>query len=760
MTQPTFAVLGLVIFCAPLSAQAPNAVDFARDVQPILRQNCVGCHGPAQQIAGLRMDRRSSVMKAGARRIVPGSSVNSFVYHRLTGSVYGTQMPPTGPLKPELIAVIKTWIDQGAKWPDSLSNEAELHPLEPKAVGMVEMLHKGDIAAFLKQAVADPKLLNARGPAGSTPFMYAALYSNASTLSRLLKLDADPNRRNDAQATALLWAATDLEKTRLLLEHGADPNARSVDLRTPLMVAARRPGGLPIVKLLLDRGAKPNPNARPGSESDPLTEAATAGELESMKLLLSRGADAKAAGQNALTLAGLMCGMPCLELLAAKIDDRAVFTGSLQDLAISGNIEPIRYLLDHGADPKSFDATGRTALMYAAQAESLPLDLVKLLVERGSDINATNRHKDSVDSGWTPLDIAKLHGNTQIVEYLFQAGGNSTDRPAPVLKTRRENSLRAAVQDSLPELQRADASFTAKSGCFSCHNNSLGAMAVGLAQKRGLRVDAKSAAEQLNASLFHLGRGREELHQHFAVPVFDNFGAQSWSYVLVGLAAADQPPDLNTDAVAMYLRSHQSADGHWPHPSGDTRPPIGHNYIGQTTLALRALQLYPPKIDRPAYEQAVKKAAAWLAQVKPITTDDQSWRLLGLGWAGGQKQATEKVKQALLAAQKADGGWSDKPTMASNAYATGRALVALHTAGLAVSDPAYARGVRYLLQTQLEDGSWYMKTRVLAFQPYFDNGSPHGYDQWVSNAGTSWAAMALTLALPVAPVTAASTAKR
>ena len=72
----------------------------------------------------------------------------------------------------------------------------------------------------------------------------------------------------------------------------------------------------------------------------------------------------------------------------------------------------------------------------------------------------------------------------------------------------------------------------------------------------------------------------------------------------------------------------------------------------------------------------------------------------------------------------------------------------------------FARGVRHLMQTQLEDGSWYMKTRVLAFQPYFDSGTPHGYDQWISNAGTSWAAMALTLASPVGPMAAASTAKQ
>jgi hypothetical protein len=56
--------------------------------------------------------------------------------------------------------------------------------------------------------------------------------------------------------------------------------------------------------------------------------------------------------------------------------------------------------------------------------------------------------------------------------------------------------------------------------------------------------------------------------------------------------------------------------------------------------------------------------------------------------------------------------------------------------------------VSWLLSRQQQDGSWYVKTRALAFQPYFDAGFPNGHDQWISAAATNWAAMALTLALP------------
>ena len=225
--------------CAGVAlAQTHAKVDFSRDVFPIFRQNCVPCHGPSQQNSGMRLDRKSSVISR--RGVVPGSAENSFLFHRVSGTAYGAQMPPTGPLRAEQINTIKTWIDQGADWPEALANEADAPPPNPKAVAMVEALRTGDMAAFNKLLAGDPKLLNARGPEGSTPFMYAVLYTATPVLQQLLNKGADPNRTNDAGATALIWGATDLEKARILVNHDANVNARSADLRTPLMIAADR----------------------------------------------------------------------------------------------------------------------------------------------------------------------------------------------------------------------------------------------------------------------------------------------------------------------------------------------------------------------------------------------------------------------------------------------------------------------------------------------------------------------------------------
>jgi hypothetical protein len=136
------------------------------------------------------------------------------------------------------------------------------------------------------------------------------------------------------------------------------------------------------------------------------------------------------------------------------------------------------------------------------------------------------------------------------------------------------------------------------------------------------------------------------------------------------------------------------------------------------------------------------------------TNDDRAWRLLGLAWADTNKLSKNKAVQELTATQRPDGGWADIPSMESNPYATGKALVALGTAGVPPDNKAYAAGVRYLLDTQQQDGSWYVKTRALAFQPYFDSGFPYGFDQRISMAGTTWATMALTLASPKRPYTA------
>ncbi len=741
--------LSLPVFCLLpvlrlLSAQTTAKVDFAQDVLPILRQNCVMCHSGKQAASGMRLDRRSAVINR--RGVVPGSAENSFLFHRISGADYGMQMPPTGALKPEQIDTIKRWIEQGADWPDALANETELPPIDLKAVAMVDALHEGDLAKFMKFAAEDAKLLNARGPEGSTPFMYAVLYTNAATLERLLKLGADPNRRNDANATALMWAATEMDKTKVLLSHGADVNARSSDMRTPLMIAARKLGNSAVVKLLLDKGANPNPNPHPSAESSPLLDAASAGDPESVEMLIAKGAEVKPVGETAIFMAVTAECSKCLSLLTASEIDKNDYSLALADIAITGDLNAAKMMLDRGADVNIVDSLGRTPLMYAAASDNLPLEEVRMLVEHGADVSARDAHKRGAESGWTALDIARQHGDTPIVAFLLKSGAKSNAAPPPRLQLRRDNTIASAIQGSLPLIQKADANFMPKAACASCHNNSFAAMAVGSARRMGFAVDEKIAAQTVQGNVFGLMQLRDIIRQGVMAPVGEYFGPVVIGDMLLGLDAEHYRADLNTDTAAIYLKNRQGADGHWAYLPSDTRPPICSDYITQTAIAMRAMQRYAPKLEPASYDQAIQLAAAWLVKQQPKGNEDRVGRLTGLVWSGKYKDAVQKAMHDLIATQRGDGGWADIDTTPSTAFATGRALVALETAGLAVSDEAYQKGVKYLLSTQQEDGSWFVRSRAMALQPYFDSGFPHGFDQWISAAGTSWANIALSLA--------------
>ena len=306
----------------PLAAQA-DKVDFGRDVQPIFRQYCYGCHGPAQQMNGFRLDRRRDAMRGGTFAMIgPGNSEGSRMYQRLIGNTYGPQMPATGVLRPDQIALIKAWIDQGADWPDAFSGDVAPTTPDARAVRLMDALRNGDARTV---SGATSESMSLKGSGGSTPLMYAVLYGDAASVRLLLARGADPNVRNDAGATALMWAVNDLEKTRLLLDRGADVNARSDDGRTPLLIASGLHGTAPVVRLLLDRGAQLNVSA--GSLFGPVTpllQAAYSGDETVFRLLMERGADPKAAGPVALALALRSQCRSCFDMLLKGLDRGAI----------------------------------------------------------------------------------------------------------------------------------------------------------------------------------------------------------------------------------------------------------------------------------------------------------------------------------------------------------------------------------------------------------------------------------------------------
>jgi hypothetical protein len=195
-----------------------------------------------------------------------------------------------------------------------------------------------------------------------------------------------------------------------------------------------------------------------------------------------------------------------------------------------------------------------------------------------------------------------------------------------------------------------------------------------------------------------------------------------------------------------YLFATQETDGRWQ--TTGNRPPMTYDDFNTTAFAIFALREYAPESQRTEARKRIDRALAWLIEANPKVTQERAFHLLGLAWANARREAVDKSARGLIAHQRADGGWSQLPTMQSDAYATGEALYALQAVNaVPASDPACRRGLEFLIKSQAKDGSWHVQTRSLPIQPYFESGFPYGHDQWISSAGTSWAAMALTLAV-------------
>ncbi|MBS1810191.1 MAG: DUF1553 domain-containing protein [Acidobacteria bacterium] len=103
------------------AAQAVQ-VTFDRDIRPIFAQHCFKCHGEQKQSGGLRLDTKAFAIRGGV--IVAGKALESRLYQRIIAPD-GEQMPPAGErLTAEQIALIKSWIEAGANWPDAESKSA------------------------------------------------------------------------------------------------------------------------------------------------------------------------------------------------------------------------------------------------------------------------------------------------------------------------------------------------------------------------------------------------------------------------------------------------------------------------------------------------------------------------------------------------------------------------------------------------------------------------------------------------------------
>ncbi len=653
------------------------------------------------------------------------------------------------------------------------------------SAALFSTVRAGDLAAIQAQLSSGADV-NARDDAGNTPLIVAAFCADADVVRLLLQSGADVKAANQAGVTALLRAATFRDNVRLLVEAGADVNARSAIGNTALMLAARQHGNAATVKLLLDRGAPVNATNLFGASA--LMAAVAAEDLETTRLLLDRGAAVNTVpamseegflwggGRTALSWAAFRNNESLVKLLlahGARVDDLAITGSALTQAGWAGHADVARLLLAAGAPVDQRDLMAHyTPLHWAASSEYRDTALTKLLLDHGADVNAEGGQPVDgfLGATYTPIQLALKRGDTPIARLLRKAGAHPVSAPPakslpravrPTADANDDATIAAAIQLALPPLQQtafeSPVTFqrhASKQACISCHQQSLPLGAISIARTRRFAVDETILGETTGRTETFAG-----LLQEFDLQtLFHPEPAIGNGYALWSLRLAGHPASAFTDSLVHQLAVIQRADGSWAWNL--PRPPIQASDIGATALAVRGLRDYPIPGRQKEFDQRIERARKWLAKARPQFTEERAYQLLGLAWAGERAAKLKSQAGALIREQRADGGWAQLPSLESDAFATGQSLYALVAgAQLPASHPAVRKGVRFLLRSQLEDGTWHAHRRAFPFQPPMDSGFPHGADGWLSAAASSWAVMTLAMVVDTSNVPAAQLAQ-
>jgi len=324
--------------------------------------------------------------------------------------------------------------------------------------------------------------------------------------------------------------------------------------------------------------------------------------------------------------------------------------------------------------------------------------------------------------------------------------GPVVDQPDQTVRADGETELRAASAKAISLIQHSQVIWYQRETCTSCHHQLLPEISINLARERGVPIDEKVA--------------RETTSNTFAFLKDLDGVVQGWDYIdmafdgwaLTAARLAGVRPSTTTATEAQFIASRQLSDGSWP--TIDQRPPQSFSAFTTTAVCANALEHYLPEQLKGEKETRLRLAREWLLKTQPRTTEDRTYQLFGLRWTRAGESICRNAARRLIAEQRADGGWSQLPELGSDAYATGEVLVALHEgAGVPASDPAFQRGLQFLLKTQQADGSWRVTSRLHppapVSPPYVNTDfPPFQHDQFVSIMGTNWATAALLQAIP------------
>ena len=593
---------------------------------------------------------------------------------------------------------------------------------------------------------------------GQTPLMIAAAFGSLDAMKFLIAEGASVKATSDAGVTALHWCTGDIDKVRLLLDHGADVNKATALGRTPLLIAASTSGTLETIRLLMEKGA--DVNAADTSGNIPLIAAAGIDNAEAAKLFIEKGASVNAASKSGDIATALMGAAFNADLdltrllLARKANPNAISADSegpvkngpvafgkvtALHMAVSGgSVEEVKLLLDAGAPVDPLDIRGMTPLMFAVATDHPRVEIVRLLLSRGANSTIQSTVGESAQ------DWARKFNNPSVLS-LLKLRPVKPELPKNEVAISAAPTPQAAVERSLPLMQRASAGVFTEGGCIACHAQPVGGMAANLARARGWRIEeavGKSAATETDRVVKSLAAGTLTMLQARVG------GGAPDTQLYMGMmeASVHAPANTGTDALVHYLAAMQRGAGNWA-GHGVDRAPIQDGDFSRTAMAVRMLAVYGMPGRQAELAGRVGRAANWLAAQTPQSTEDRVMQILGLKYAGAKPEVQQQRTKELIALRRPDGGWAQTPWLTSDAYATGQVLYMLHETGATEKNSAAVRrGVDFLLKTEKEDGSWFVKSRAMKIQPYFQSGFPYNHDQWISEIGTAWAVMALSTA--------------
>lgn len=217
-------------------------------------------------------------------------------------------------------------------------------------------------------------------------------------VAALLKAGAKPDLPDYGYERPIAAAASKgyARIVEMLLDHGASPNARSYDGQTVLMKAAARGYGskessVEMVRILLERGADPNAVVTNSACGSALARAAARGDVESMRLLIEKG---------------------------AKINTSCKEASALMHAVWEGQTKAVEFLLDAGADVTVFGERGERIVAEATRKGDA--ELVRLLIRRGFPVNSMS----GSNSALLIAVVDKYPPNTGLVDALLESGAD------------------------------------------------------------------------------------------------------------------------------------------------------------------------------------------------------------------------------------------------------------------------------------------------------------------------------------------------